>query len=192
MTAIRPNPKPSNPKPSNPRAWILDRVRRDRRGTAAEEFVIILPMALILLTGAVTYGDAISIDRKVTLTAHTITDLTTQYSIITTAQLTALLTAATAIIAPYAAANITVTVSEVQTNASSVATITWSQSTGTARTVGSTVTLPASLTTANATYIWGEATYVYTPTVGYQVTGPITLHQQTYMAPRLSTSITYN
>jgi len=174
-------------------ARLLDRFRRDRRGTAAEEFVIIMPIALLLFTGAVTYGDAIAIDRKVTLTAHTVTDLTTQYSTITAAQLTALQNAATAIIAPYTASSIVVTVSEVQTNASSVATITWSQSlNGTARTVGSTVTLPATLVGANATYIWGEETYVYTPKVGYQVTGPITLYQQTYMAPRLSAAIVLN
>lgn len=178
---------------SNPLTRLLAWMRGDSRGTAAEEFVIIMPIALILFTGAVTYGDAIAIDRKVTLTAHTVADLTTQYSTLTAAQMTALLNAATAIIVPYAAANIVVTVSEVQTNASSVATVTWSQSLhGTARTVGSSVTLPASLSAANVTYIWGEATYTYTPAVGYQVTGPITLYQQTYMAPRLSTAITLN
>jgi Flp pilus assembly protein TadG len=178
---------------SNLLTRLLARIRRDSRGTAAEEFVIIMPIALIMFTGAVTYGDAIAIDRKVTLTAHTVADLTTQYSTLTAAQMTALLNAATAIIAPYASANIVVTVSEVQTNASSVATVTWSQSlNGTARTVGSSVTLPTSLSAANVTYIWGEATYTYTPKVGYQVTGPITLYQQTYMAPRLSTAITLN
>ena len=65
-----------------------------------------------------------------------------------------------------------VTVSEVTTNGSGQGTITWSCSlNGTARTVGSAVTLPANLQTANISLIWGEVTYPYTPQLGYVITG---------------------
>jgi Flp pilus assembly protein TadG len=179
------------------RRWRAERVRsvlrnwrRDPAGTAAAEFALILPIALFLFTGTITFGNAIYIDRKVTLTARTVTDLVTQYSSMASSDVQTVLGASSAIIAPYSAANVVVTVSEVQTDASGKPTITWSQSlNGTKRPVGQAVTLPATIDAANVTYIWGEVSYSYTPAIGYLVSGTMTLHDQTYMAPRISTNI---
>jgi Flp pilus assembly protein TadG len=167
-------------------------LRIDSRGAAGVEFALILPVALILFTGAITYGDAIALDRKVTLTTHTITDLVTQYSSISSTDMTTLLNASASVVAPYSAATMLVTVSEVSTDAAGKATIVWSRATvnGTPRTVGSVVTLPSTIDTANVTYIWGEVRYTYTPAIGYQVTGPLILSDQTYMSPRISSTIT--
>jgi hypothetical protein len=84
-----------------------------------------------------------------------------------------------------------VRVSEVTTDASGKATILWSQATSnwSGRVIGSIVTLPTTIDTPNVSYIWGEASYVYTPTIGYQVTGSFTLTDSTFMAPRLVTQI---
>jgi hypothetical protein len=72
-------------------------------------------------------------------------------------------------------------------DAQSIAKIAWSDTkNGTARTVGSTVTLPAALNVANTSLIWAEAQYGYTPTVGYVITGTMQLKDQIYMRPRLS------
>ena len=43
--------------------------------------------------------------------------------------------------------------------------------------------------TLNMTFIFGEVQYTYTPAIGYQVTGSITLHDQTFMSPRLSSNV---
>lgn len=174
-------------KPSDRRAFSSD-----ARGSAALEFAFILPVALSLLTGVVEYGDAIAIDRKVTLTARTVTDLVTQYNNISQAELSVLMSASSAIVAPYSSSNIGVTVSEVTTDASGNPTITWTQAlngNSTVRHIGDTVTLPTTIKTPNMNYIWGEVNYTYTPMIGYQVTGTWVIHDQTYMAPRLSTSI---
>ena len=56
--------------------------------------------------------------------------------------------------------------------------------------IGSPVTLPPAIDLPNVTYIWGQVSYKYTPTIGYEVTGPIILTDQTYMSPRLSTTVT--
>ena len=161
------------------------------RGAAGTEFALILPVALVLFTGAITYGDAIAIDRKVTLTVHTVTDLVTQYSSISNADMQTLLGASSAIIAPYSSTPMLVTVSEVTTDAAGVAKVVWSTTTpgGTPLTVGQVVSLPTAIDTANVTYIWGQVWYTYTPSIGYQVTGPIVLTDQTYMSPRISTQI---
>ena len=169
---------------------ILRNWRRDPAGAAAGEFAMILPIALFLFTGTITYGNAIYIDRKVTLTARTVTDLVTQYSSVASTDVQTILGASSEIIAPYSAANIVVTVSEVQTNSAGAATVTWSQSlNGTKRPVGQTITLPSTIDGASVTYIFGEVSYTYTPAIGYLVTGPMTLHDNTYMAPRISPSI---
>jgi Flp pilus assembly protein TadG len=51
---------------------------RDERGVAAIEAALIAPVAVGLLGLIAIWGQAIAIQRKVTLTAHTITDLVTQ------------------------------------------------------------------------------------------------------------------
>ena len=48
------------------------------------------------------------------------------------------------------------------------------------------MTLPAALNVANTSLIWSEVQYTYKPTIGYVVTGTLTLKDQIYMRPRLS------
>jgi hypothetical protein len=82
-------------------------------------------------------------------------------------------------------------VSQVSVDANGNATIAWSDSlNGTARAVGSPVTLPGTLATPNSSYVWGEVKYTYTPTLGYVVTGSWNLANQIFMSPRESASIT--
>ena len=173
------------------RPSLLDRLRRDRRGAAAAEFSLILPVALLLFTGAITYGNAIYIDRKVTLTARTITDLITQYTTLPQAQVQTVLSASTQIMSPFDPSAVVVRVSEITTDGSGNATVAWSQATpnGTKRPKGQTVTLPTQIQGANLTFIYGEVSYLYTPNIGYQVTGPITLSDQAYMSPRFSSTV---
>jgi len=84
-----------------------------------------------------------------------------------------------------------VTLSEVTTDNNGNGTITWSDSlNGTARTVGSAITLPTSLKIKNISLILGEVSYNYTPALGYTITGTITMSDSFYMLPRLSNSVT--
>jgi Flp pilus assembly protein TadG len=170
----------------------LRRFARDREGISAVEFAIILPFMLTLYLGSVELGDGLSIDFKVTETARTLTDLATQYVSIDPTTMSTILNASTQVVAPYSAGNMVVTLSEVSpTNASGQGTITWSCSlNGTAHAVGTTVTLPNHLQTpANVSIIWGEVTYPYTPSLGYVITGTITIYQTSYFYPRLSNSV---
>jgi Flp pilus assembly protein TadG len=173
------------------RSRLLRRFARDRDGVSAIEFAIVLPIMLLLYLGGVELGDGLQIQYKVTETARTITDLTSQYIVIESSDMSGILSAAASVVAPYPAANMAMTVSEVTTNGQGQGTITWSCSlNGTARTVGSAVTLPANLQTANISLIWGEASYPYTPSLGYVITGTITMYQSNYFYPRMVTSIT--
>ena len=48
------------------------------------------------------------------------------------------------------------------------------------------MTLPAALNVPSTSLVWGEATYNYQPSIGYVVTGPMSLTDQIFMRPRLS------
>jgi Flp pilus assembly protein TadG len=163
---------------------------RDDRGVAAVEFALVVPIAVLLLTGGVDYSDAISIQRKITLADRTVTDLVTQYTNISTSTLALNLAASAMIVAPYSSSNLVMTVSQVTTDAGGNATVAWSLSfNGTKRAMGSPVTLPVTVSQPNATFILGETQYTDTPIFGSSLTGTMLLHDTNLMSPRLVTSI---
>jgi len=171
----------------------LRRLVPDQRGVAAVEFAMLLPLMVTLYLGGVQLSQAVAIDRKMTLISRTVADLVAQVTSVSSSDMTNILAASSAIIAPYSSTKLKLTVSSVTIDSTGKATIAWSKTlNGTARTVGSTVTLPTALDVANTSLIWGESSYAYTPPVGYVITGTMTLSDQIYMAPRLSTSVACN
>ena len=163
----------------------------DKRGISAVEFAMLLPLMMTLYLGGVEVSQAVAVDRKVTLIARSLGDLVAQATTVTNADMTNILNASTAIIVPYADNKLKITVSSVVIDAQGVAKIGWSDTkNGTARAVGSTVTLPAALNTASTSLIWAETQYAYTPTIGYVITGTMNLKDQIYMRPRLSDTVT--
>jgi len=163
----------------------------DRRGLSAVEFALLLPLMLTLYLGTVEVSNGVAADRKVAITARTVADLASRMTTIHNADMTNILSASSAVIAPYAVSNLVVTVSEVSMDAQGKATVTWSDSlNGTAHTVGLVMTVPASLAVPNTSLILGEVQYNYDPTFGYVLTGTMTFKSQMYMAPRLQSTVT--
>ena len=148
---------------------------------------MLLPLMITLYLGVVEISQAVGIDRKVTLTTRTVADLASQVTSITSADMTNLLAASAAVIAPYDTEPLKVTVSQVYIDANGVAKIKWSATlNGTKRATDSTVTLPAALNVNDTYLIWSEVAYTYTPAIGYVVTGTLNLSDQIFMRPRLS------
>lgn len=170
----------------------LARFGRDCRGVSALEFSILAPVLLALYLGSNEVTQGITIKRKVELTAHALADLTSQQTSINNADMTNIFNAASAIIAPYNAANLTAVVSEISIDANGQGTVVWSSATsnGTALSAGQSVTLPPSLATPNSYLILGQAAYSYNPTYGYVLTNTLTLSDQIFMLPRQTNSVT--
>ncbi len=164
----------------------------DRGGVSAVEFALLLPLMVALYLGSVEVSTGISIDRKVTLTAGTVANLTAQATSLVTADVTNILNASTAILAPYSNNSATATVSCLAIDAAGKVSVAWSVSKGgTAHATGSAVAIPAALAVPSTQLIFAEVSYPYTPAVGYTITGTLTLSDTMYTSPRISTP-TYN
>jgi len=162
----------------------------DCRGISAVEFAMLFPVMLTLFLGSVEASQGIATDRKVELIAHALADLSSQYTAITNADMTNILNAGSAIIAPYATAGLNEVVSEISIDAQGNASVVWSDTLdGTALTVGQTVTVPSSLAVPNTYLVLAQVQYSYNPTYGYVMTGTLTLSDQSFMSPRESASI---
>jgi len=171
-------------------AGVVKRFIGECRGISSVEFALLLPVMMTLYLGTVEISQGVAVNRKVKLTAHTLADLATQYTDITNADMSNILNAGAAIIAPYSATPLQETLSEISINAAGVATVVWSDTlNGSALAVGSTVNVPTALAVPNTYLILAQVQYAYNPTYGYVVTGTLTLSDQIFMDPRDSTSV---
>jgi Flp pilus assembly protein TadG len=163
----------------------ISRLARDRRGVSAVEFALLAPVMIGLYFGCAEIANGVGTDRKVSLIAAALANLSAQTTTIAAADMTNILDASGAIITPYDATKLKMTITCIKIDNNKVATVMWSVTrNGTANSGG--VTVPAALAVANSYLIFAQASYAYTPTVGYTISGTLNLSDQMYMTPRIS------
>jgi Flp pilus assembly protein TadG len=195
------------------RTWR--RFIRDRRALAAVEFAFIVPLMLVLFFGTVEFSQGVAVDRKVTLTAGALSNLTSETPIptgsvvptVADADLQNMFTASISIMTPYSPTPTIAQISEIYIDSSKNATVSWSK----AATIGSGATqatlatstrnagdnvtslIPSQLLIKQTYLILSEVSYRYVPAVGYVMspTG-VNLSDSSYSRPRLGTCIVYN
>ncbi|MBI1202002.1 MAG: pilus assembly protein [Rhodopseudomonas sp.] len=172
---------------------LLRRFAGDRRGVSAVEFALLAPVMIGLYLGSVEISDGVGASRKVSLTAAALANLTAQVSTISASDMSNILNASSAIISPYDASKLKITVSCLSVDKNNAVTVKWTATRNGG--VGGAATVPAALTadyTATKTktypvyFIYSQVSYSYTPTVGYTITGSINLSDKMYMSPRLT------
>jgi Flp pilus assembly protein TadG len=179
------------------------------RAVAAIEFAMIMPVLLLLFLGSFDAGNAIAVYAKVRAATYSLAAITNQYgdgtnpnyAPISTAAMTTITGAASAILAPYPSSPITLVVSQIKATSATAAVVSWSYSptTGGALTQGNAyASLPSNFAanSCNSTYpcyfILASVSYSFTPTFGAFLTGPIALSDSLYTTPRVSTCVQYN
>ncbi|KRE11896.1 hypothetical protein ASE63_19310 [Bosea sp. Root381] len=168
---------------------LVRRLRRNRRGVAAVEFAMILPVMLTIYFGIVEVGQAVMIDRKVTQLTRTLADLASQSkAAIGNAEIQNIFNAAQTVMMPYNRVAPKMSIHHIVIDGAGLARVCWSDednSTKLAR--GTTVNLPADLRVPNTSLIMAQASYAFTPVVGEIIKdGAITLGDSPlYMRPRL-------
>lgn len=174
------------------RRWL-----RDSRAVATVEFVLVTPAMLMLMAIVVFAAQGFELQRKVTLTMRTLTDLVTQQSDISVANaptynINQVLAAASLVMAPYDPTLMQMVISEVKVTGATTAVVQWSKATGTsavALTAGATVTIPSNLAATGTFLVLGTVNYNYNPLQILLPSNAITLSDSIYMAPRISGSI---
>src|SRR5690606_33022024 len=132
-------------------ARLIGEFRHDLHGLAAVEFAMVLPLMLTLYLGGVEVSQAVSVDRKVALTARAVADLVAQGKSISDSDMANIMNAAKAVAAPYPASNLKVVVSSIKIDGDKKATIQWSDALNApARAKNSTVSVPSALLIANS------------------------------------------
>jgi Flp pilus assembly protein TadG len=177
----------------------------DCRGIAATEFAVIVPIMLLLLFSTVEICSALAMDRKVSLVARTIANLTSQGANASDTDLTNFFGAANLVMAPYvqpAYSATNMTISELYIDPSSGdARVQWSVGYA-PRAPTSKVPVPTSMIATDPTthaiipnqyIIYSEVNTVYTPTLGnFGIPqSALTLSDIAYAIPRQSTCVFY-
>jgi Flp pilus assembly protein TadG len=201
----------------------MRRLRADAAGSTMVEFAMALPVMLAVYVGGFELSMAISCSRNVAAATHTLTDLASQCSGISSTGTSSdscwinnIFGATAVIMQPFNSNNANMRLSEVQIINGTQMQVIWSAvqngsgtNAYTALTAGSKLSIPSTLTTANAGALFpnsvsgglapqgiflliGEVTMPYSPTVTYNNMTTFNFTEQIYMAPRLSSSITYS
>jgi Flp pilus assembly protein TadG len=186
----------------------------DQRALAAVEFAFILPLMLVLFFGTIDFSQGIAVDRKVSLTAGALSNVTSEAPVTTgvvptiaDTDLQNIFTASISIMVPYSPTPTKAQISEIYVDSTLKATIQWSRAatigngatqatlTGSTRNPGDNVTslVPPQLLIKQTYLILSEVSYQYVPTIGYVMapTG-VNLADVSYSRPRLGTCIQYN
>ena len=195
---------------SNSSAWLrlwrtATRLSSDCRGLAAVEFVMIVPLMLTMFFGMVEFSSGVAVNRKVTLVARTLSDLTSQSTSVADSDLSNFFTASVGIFAPYSASPTRATITELYVDPTThQAKVQWSKAStfntsgnvvlsASTHSPGDIITIPAALKVDGTYLIWSEVSYTYVPAVGYVMAkAGITLSDQTYTRPRQASCVMYN
>ena len=164
---------------------LVRRFSGDRRGVSAVEFALLAPVMIALYLGLVEISDGIGVDRKVSLTAAALANLAAQETTISSGDMSNILDASSAIISPYSAANLTLTLSCLNIDSNKNVTVKWSE-TRNGTVLSGSVTIPDDLKVADTQLILAQASYAYTPVIGYTISGTLNLSDRMYMGPRIT------
>jgi Flp pilus assembly protein TadG len=180
----------------------------DSSGIAAIEFAMIVPIMLLMFFGTLEFSSGVAVDRKVTLIARTLSDLTSQQvTSVADTELTNFFTASISILTPYDATPTKARISEIYVDSHQVATIQWSKAatiasgatqatlTTSTRFAGDVVTglVPPALLVKQTSLIFSEVSYLYKPTVGYKMApAGVNLSDVAFSRPRQSACVIYN
>lgn len=184
-----------HPTTPSPRRGLLSRLAGCRRGVAAVEFGMIVPIMFMLFVGAVEFSQAITVDRRVTQVASSTADLVARQTSVTTSTMNGYMQIISQLMSPYDATLLKLTVLNVYATTSNPTNylICWSYphngGTGTYAN-GGTYSLPTGVVTGGTSVIVAEVQYNYQPLIfHYFITTTLPMNEKFYLKPRLSASV---
>lgn len=165
-----------------------------RRGLAAVEFALLLPVQVILFFGLIEASDAMTVNRRVALASNSLADLVAQSKVLTFDEVDALFIGAQQVMEPNSLSGMTVNLVSVVQDPRGDPIVHWSRDLDGMEPyrAGSSFTKLSDPTilTPNSSIVVAEITYDYTPTFSYRFfSSPFVFKRQTTRWPRLSTKV---
>jgi Flp pilus assembly protein TadG len=188
------------------RAWIA-RAAADRRGVAAIEFALVVPLLLCMYFVTMEVSQAIETNKKVSRTSGMIADLVTQQQTTTHDELDAIMKIGQALLVPYyrSKPTIYVTAIEITDETTPKVKVFWSRkvvndvySAGPAK--GTIMTVPAALNTRGSFLVRVDSYLDYKPVITYAAADKpglgltsmfdiIKMKETYYLRPRMSSQV---
>jgi Flp pilus assembly protein TadG len=171
------------------RSW-----RRDRRGNAAIETALIVPILAMMLIGMTEAIDLMMADRKVTSVTSSTADLVARVREIDSDGLSDVFSAAQTILDPYpTAGRLSIKVTSLTMDSYNNVRVHWSAATAgtSAYTAGASYTksVPTGVLAANESVILAEIEYLYPGPSTDFILGPKTISESYYAKPRRSRTV---
>lgn len=160
---------------------MLNRFARDRRGSAAVEFALIIPVVMLLYYGMVETTQALLASRRVSVVATAVGDLTAQATQLKKAQIDDIFNISAAALKPFPVKDLGIRIVSIETTAAGVPQIRWQQQRGT---FPSGVDLSTVEKTANIAVIRAETIYTYQTPFGQIFPDAFVFKKQMDMRPR--------
>lgn len=191
-------------------AGLLDSLRRwarDRRGVAALEFALIVPLLLMLYFVTMEVAQAIEVNKKVGRVGSMVADLVTQQQEMSKSELESIMRIGEATLQPYnrSRANIDIVAIEVTDEATPKVQVVWARklvdgafSAGSAK--GTAIVIPPALRIKGSFLIRVQSSLAYEPVITWAASAKSTLGlasafdgismaETYYLRPRMSTTI---
>jgi Flp pilus assembly protein TadG len=187
---------------------LMNRFRKDKKGLAAVEFALILPLLITLFFGVVEVSMMLSARASVTSVASVTADLIAQKSTVTASDITNVFTAATAILYPNSVDNATIEIYSIVDNNNTTGKVAWScKRIGSNAAVTGATTPPTGSTGGDiikagnldtngtpqyggtGSVIIGRITYTYSSPTSKLVAGTTSMTNMFYARPRRVASI---
>ena len=160
---------------------------QDRRGVSAVEFALIAPFMILLYLGAVELSLALTIDRKITSVASAVADLVAQDDVITDGEVVSIMSAGTAIVAPFDDTPLQIRISSVLMTGDGDVEVQWSDARGmTPYSEGGSVAVPTGILEPYRSIIMVEVDYSYTTLFGELGIGHFDISEVFHLRPRRS------
>lgn len=164
----------------------LRRFAAARRGLAALEFAILLPMMIFLLFGAVDVIDAMGTNRRTENVAASLADVVSRDTEVSDDEITGLWAAMSVLMIPDAAADVRARITSIEVVSSSSAVVVWSEGHGMSPfSDGASIDLPDDMMLPGTSVILAETEYTYEAPLGILFTGSMDFEHTAYRRSRL-------
>jgi Flp pilus assembly protein TadG len=183
-------------------AGAIRRFGARKDGAILVEAALVLPILILLFLALVEFSEAFTARRRVGAVAATTADLVAQAQSVTTSDLDDIVSVANSIMAPYAVAPLSITITSVGFNSQNQIVELWSCSWSTVSAApscsatGAAFTLPAGLLSSGQnsvsaqSLIVAQTSYTFTPPIGQYLLGGVTFNQTAYFTPRITPYVT--